>query len=175
MNALLEALVFQPETSEQFERFMAAIATLMGFKGQQPEKEVGIGPDVLWRLGGLSFLVIECKNGATSERVNKHDCNQLAGSMNWFHSQYDASCAAVPVMIHPRNVFERAGTPHPDTRVMTAQKLPLLVEALREFTIGAAADGRYGLPQDIADLLGSLSLTAERLVPHFTVACRLGR
>ena len=175
MNALLEALVFQPETSEQFEHSLSAVAPLIGFESQRPEKEVGIGPDVLWRLGGLSFLVIECKNGATADKVNKHDCNQLAGSMNWFQGQYDASCTAVPILIHPYNAFERAGTPHPETRVMTSQKLPLLAEALRNFTIGVVSDGRYVSPQDIARLLEALSLNAQRLVSHFTVAYRLVR
>lgn len=175
VNALLEALIFQPETSESFERSLAAVAPLTGFEGQQPEKEAGVGPDVLWRLGGLSFLVIECKNGATADKVNKHDCNQLAGSMNWFQRQYGADCTAVPIMIHPYSTFERAGTPHPDTRVMTAQKLPLLVEAIRSFATGVIADGRYESPQVIARLLDALSLTAEKLVPHFTVPFRLVR
>jgi len=176
MNALLESVIFQPETSEAFERSMAAIAPLIGFEGQRPEKDVGIGPDLLWRLGGLSFLVIECKNGATTEKVNKHDCNQLAGSMNWFQSQYDASCTAVPVMIHPYSSFERAGTPPPGTRVMTIQKLPDFVGALNSFMIGAiAADGQYRSSQDIATLLESLSLTAQRIVAHYTVPFRPGR
>jgi hypothetical protein len=78
-------LVFStPDTASLFERTLAQVAFLIGLAGQRPEAETGRGPDVLWNIGGAHFLVIECKNGASTDEINKHDCNQLTGSMQWF-------------------------------------------------------------------------------------------
>jgi hypothetical protein len=125
-NAILEDLNFEPETANAFESAVMELGQLLGFKAQRPENDEGKGPDDLWAVGELRYLVIECKNGATTAKVNKHDCNQLAGSMNWFKMSYDATCTAVPVLIHPSNAFEKAAAPHPGTRVMIPKRLDAL-------------------------------------------------
>ena len=175
MNAYLDSLVFRPGTSDRFERTLAAVAEMIGFSSQRPEKEVGRGPDVLWSIGGLAFLVIECKNEATTDTINKKDCNQLAGSMNWFQAQYDETCSATPIMVHPSNVFERAATPHPDTCIMTAEKLPQLVDNLREFATGVAQLTNYGTTDEVGQLLSHLGLSMAHIVARFTVGFRPSR
>ncbi|UGY28893.1 hypothetical protein HU675_0020150 [Bradyrhizobium septentrionale] len=71
----------------------------------------GRGPDNLWALGALQYLVIECKSGAVkASSINKHDCNQLNGSMNWFADKYDKSCSALRSWCIQRS---RLSTPRP--------------------------------------------------------------
>ncbi|WP_457348965.1 hypothetical protein [Sphingomonas sp. UYP23] len=87
-----------------------------------PEDDYGKGPDNLWSLGGLNYLVIECKSGATSAKaISKHDCNQLTGSMIWFGKQYDNACSVTPVMVHQKITPEHAATLHPDARIITVE------------------------------------------------------
>ncbi|WP_437939235.1 helicase C-terminal domain-containing protein [Sorangium sp. So ce341] len=108
MNAYLDALVFLPETADRFERTLAEVARLIGFASQEPERDFGHGPDVLWSVGHQRFFVIECKNGATVETICKDYCNQLTGSMVWFQNKYgDAALRAVMRYIHPANSARR--------------------------------------------------------------------
>ena len=101
INGLLEDLKFVPDTAKTFEEAMREVAEFIGFKAQRPENDFGKGPDVLWAVGGLRYFVIECKNGAVSQTVNKSDCNQLTGSIMWFRDRYDHSCSSEPILVHP--------------------------------------------------------------------------
>ncbi len=92
LNAVLEDLTFIPKTSNAFEKAIMEIGRFLGFDSQRPENEYGKGPDNLWSCGNLTFFVIECKNGCTSNKINKHDTNQINGSINWFSNEYDDTC-----------------------------------------------------------------------------------
>ncbi|MGI4850328.1 MAG: DEAD/DEAH box helicase, partial [Janthinobacterium lividum] len=137
VNALIEALAWGEPNSKRFERAMRDLGKFLGFGSQMPEDDFGKGPDNLWSLGNLKYLVIECKSGATSAKaISKHDCNQLTGSMTWFGKQYDGTCSATPVMVHPKTKPENAATLHPNARIITEEKLAKLVEKLRGYTVG---------------------------------------
>jgi hypothetical protein len=169
VNGFTDALVFAPETAPLFERTLASVAFLLGLAGQRPEAETGRGPDVLWSLGSSRFLVIECKNGATTDTINKHDCNQLTGSMQWFEDKYGSMCTAVPILVHPARVFEHAATPHPDTRIVTKDKLDQFCQALRGFSAAVAGLPKYGTPEAVAKLLAGHGLAAGELAQRFSV------
>jgi hypothetical protein len=66
----------------------------LGFSAQRPERDTGEGPDVLWSLGELAYLVIECKSRSTMDAIWRHDAEQLSHSMDWFDEKYDHTCAA---------------------------------------------------------------------------------
>lgn len=133
VNGLLELLVFKPETSEIFEESWKQIARFLGFNSQRPEAECKKGPDILWEVGALQYFVIECKNGATSERINKHDCNQLNGSGEWFTNNYDKTCNYTPIMIHPSVQIEHAASLKENTRIMDKEKLNLFRQNISSF------------------------------------------
>ncbi len=133
MNGLLESLIFKPETAEIFEESLKTIARYIGFNSQRPEAEYRKLPDVLWEVGNLSYFVIECKNGATTNTISKHDCNQLNGSGEWFTNTYDQTCSFTPILIHPSVKFEYAASPKAETRIMNGDKLNLLRETLSNF------------------------------------------
>lgn len=173
MNALLESLEFAPDTASRFEQAMNELAFLLGFKGQRPENETGRGPDNLWEVGRLRYFVIEDKNCATADLISKDYCNQLAGSMNWFGENYDSTCQAVPIMVHPSHTFEYASSPHPATRIVDAEKLPRLREACRSLANALAVNDAFRIPAAAAELLNAHELTAELLVSRFTVKFRV--
>jgi hypothetical protein len=173
MNAHGEALVFKPDTAELFERTMAAVGRMIGFLTQQPERDYRRrGPDVLWSLGRQKFLVIECKNGATTDTIIKDYCNQLTGSMIWFGDKYGPTCHATPVMVHPASVIEYAATMHPEARIITGPNLDALRTAFREFAKALAGKPRFGTETEVAQLLAHYKLTAEMFVSHYTVKPR---
>jgi hypothetical protein len=173
MNALLEDLGFIPDTASRFEEAMNQLAFFLGFKGQRPENEVGKGPDNLWEVGSLQYFVFEDKNGATTELISKDYCNQLAGSMNWFETNYDSTCHAVPIMVHPSHSFEYASSPHQTTRIIDTTKLPELREACRNFAKALAANDAFRSSAAVAELLEAHGLTAELFVPRYTVKFRV--
>lgn len=169
INGLLDDLRFEPGTSTRFERAVAEVGRLLGFGSQRPEVEFGAGPDVLWALGDLKFLVIECKNGAVATKIAKSDADQLSGSMNWFERNYDASCKPTPVMIHPSMVFERDANPPTETRVMTREKLSELRAALSSLARAIASKPFPPEEQEMVKQLTHHRLLGPGLLQAFTV------
>lgn len=124
VNKLLEQLIFLPGTANTFEQAMMELAFNLGFKGQRPEKQFNNkGPDNLWSVGNSTYFVIECKNGVVTETINKHDCNQLNGSINWFKGKYDESNSQVPIMVHKSNKFDYAASPEKNIRILNESTL----------------------------------------------------
>lgn len=168
VHALLDDLIFQPETSAAFEEAVKQLAFFIGFRGQRPELDFGKGPDNLWEIGGQRYLVIECKNGATTDTIVKHNCNQLNGSMVWFSEKYDPTSSATAVMIHPVSVFEFECSPHASTRIITREKLDELKVAIRT-VFESIAQSQNRDPGSIAALLDHFHLTKDKLVAKYTV------
>jgi hypothetical protein len=56
-----------------FERAFVELAEVLGFQGQRPEQELSAGPDVVWALGGLSFVVVESTSGSQSPVIDNTD------------------------------------------------------------------------------------------------------
>lgn len=164
VNSVLDRLSFRPNSYKDFHRAMSETASILGFASQFPEELFGRGPDVLWAIGGLQYFVIECKNEATVSTVSKKDCNQLAGSMNWFTEQYDDSCGATPVLVHPSAVFEYAATPPPGARIVTTDKLESLREAVRDYCLGVSSIMKSATTQQAATLLAQNQLTAGTIL-----------
>src|SRR5262249_7473849 len=104
-----------------------------------------------------------------TELISKDYCNQLAGSMNWFGANYDSTCRAVPILVHPSHTFEYASSPHLETRIIDAEKLPELREACRSLAKSLAANAAFRSPASVADLLNARGLPAELSAPRFTV------
>lgn len=82
LNGLLEDLAWDPTATDRFEAAIRDLGRFFGFGSQRPEREIGKGPDNLWAIGSLDYIVIECKSGSTAGKIPKSDCNQLTGSMS---------------------------------------------------------------------------------------------
>ncbi|MGW2426649.1 hypothetical protein ACWC0C_47205 [Streptomyces sp. NPDC001709] len=95
IDVLLDERVYRPVQKQVpiFERALERLGCHRGFEAQRPERTTGNGPDVLWAIGGLKYLVLEAKSGASSDTIWRSDVAQLPHSMSWFADTYDQSAA----------------------------------------------------------------------------------
>ena len=171
INGLLESLIFKPDTANIFEESFKTIAQYIGFNSQRPEAEYKKGPDVLWEIGSLKYFVIECKNGATTNTINKSDCNQLNGSSVWFTNTYDATCSFTPIMVHPSIKHEYAASlDEANTRIINSEKLDLLRENIRNFIKSLCTENKINNDQEIKEKLIFYKLIADDFCDNYTLA-----
>jgi len=165
---ILAKLEFRPDSWNEFEQAFCELALHLGFLGQRPEKEVGDGgPDVLWGILDRNFLVISCKNEATSETISKTYAENLSGSITWFAGKYDASCSVTPIIIHPASKFKFDAPVPADTRVINQEKLTQLKDAVTSF-IHAVANTRDDVVQ-IRQQLTHHNLLGANFVNRYSV------
>jgi hypothetical protein len=125
----------------------------------------------LWALGGLKYLVIECKSGAIlADKISKADTNQLNGSIVWFSEKYDKTCSMTPIMVHPKTVFEHAASPHADIRIMNGPGLKRLRDAIHVYSVSLATSGGYKEAKEVEKQLQHNKLSATEIVGLCTVA-----
>lgn len=169
INGMLELLLFKPETSNVFEENIKRLARYIGFNSQRPEAEFKKGPDVLWETGGLNYFVIECKNGATTRTINKHDCNQLNGSAMWFEGKYDNTCNYTPILIHLSSIFEHAASPHYKTRIIDSNNLEKLKDSVSGFIKSICIENKIHDVEKIREMLIHYKLRPQEILQTFTV------
>lgn len=173
VNKLIDELKFMKDTSNVFEQAIEELAKVIGLRGQRPEKQYKRGPDNLWLVGNSLYFVIECKNESTSEEISKKDCNQLNGSIQWFHEGYDQDHELVPIMIHNSNVFEYAASPNKSIKIINADRLELLKSNLRKFAQAVAANSND--VGKIDNLLKQYSFKGNDFIREYTVEYQVRR
>lgn len=167
VNKLIEQLVFLPETSNVFEQAIMELAHALGFKGQRPENQFNKGPDNLWSVGVAKYFVIECKNGATTDRISKSDCNQLNGSITWFENKYDESNTHVPIMVHKSNIFEYAASPNRQIRILNEESLEKLKTNLRK--LAQAITANITDVGKIDEILRNFHFKSDQFINEYTI------
>lgn len=171
VNGLLDDLNWGEEGSKRFEAAMMDLGLFLGFGSDRPEDKVGRGPDNLWALGGLMYLVIECKSGAVlAERISKADTNQLNGSIVWFTEKYDKTCSVTPILVHPKTIFEHAASPHGDIRIVNGAGLKKLREGVYAYAVSLATSGGFKNAKEVEKQLQHHKLSAAGIVGLCTVA-----
>ena len=173
INGILDDISFAPDNSSVFEFSLDQLAEFIGFKSQRPEADFNRGPDVLWAVGNLRYFVIECKSSAVVSSINKHNANQLAGSMNWFGQRYDQTCSATPIMIHPSRIFDAAAIPPQGTRILTADLLRSFKESIRSLYKAISSSLETADAKQLQALLEHHNLTPDRLLGNFTAEPKL--
>lgn len=168
VNGILDELQFKEDTSNSFEEGLKNIARYLGFESQRPEQEYKKGPDVLWKIGELRYLVIECKNEAVATTISKSYCNQLNGSCNWFEGKYDATCTYTPIMVHPSIIFEYAASPKTTIKIVTREKLDQLCASIRDFIKSVASNNELGNQEAIRQKLAAYKLRAADIADMYT-------
>jgi len=169
VESILEKLKFEADSSKRFENAIQEIFTALGFAAYQPESEHGKGPDDFIKLGDDKYLIIECKNETTTEFINKHDCNQLNGSFNWFKNMYENDSArGYPIMIHNSNIFEYACSPESTTRIITPDLLEKLKMQIKAFIVAGSQNGNFKNIEKINDLLLFYKLKADDIIDAYT-------
>ncbi len=142
-EALIADLAWDPDRTEEAEQAWADLGEHLGFSGQRPEKNGGVGPDDLWSDADGNHLVIEAKTGAVSHLIGKRDINQLGGSVRWAEKQLTNPASITPLIVHPSHIVDRAGTPPQGARGIDAAAHTNLMEAIRRYATALAVDDRY--------------------------------
>ena len=171
IESILDDLIFRPGTANKFEEAIKQLAFYLGFVGQRPENEYGRGPDNLWALGNNEYFIIECKNGVTNEMINKHDINQLNGSIEWFKNKYDHSNKYTPIMIHLGDKCEYSATPNEASRVITKEKLDEFKTNIKKFSIALKGINLYD-DSKIRELIITFKLRPNDIIDNYTVQIR---
>ncbi|MEA1988833.1 MAG: helicase C-terminal domain-containing protein, partial [Pseudomonadota bacterium] len=169
INAILDDLAFKPKSANRFEEAIKKIALFIGFEAQRPENDYKKGPDDLWSMGDLSYLVIECKNEATTTTISKHYCNQLNGSIEWFENTYDRTCNFTPILVHPSSVFEHASSPNTDIRVIDQVCLDKLKGSISDFFKAICTNNNLRDVDIIQQQLTQHKLRRIDIVKNYTV------
>ncbi|MEZ9146237.1 DEAD/DEAH box helicase family protein [Vibrio sp. 10N.286.52.C3] len=168
-NAMIDDLFFKPKSANKFEAAMNDLAKMLGFNSQRPELAYNKGPDNLWSIGNQQYLVIECKNEATSDTINKSYCNQLNGSSTWFENQYDFTSQHTPIMVHPSVKFEYASSPKPTIRIINEQKLQELRQNALSFFEAISTNNEINNVDAIREKLATYKLRGQDIVECYTV------
>jgi hypothetical protein len=172
VNALLEDLVFDPAHTAEFEDAMEGLAFHLGFTAQRPERDTGNGPDVLWSVGSRNYVVIECKSGATADRIWRRDAEQLAHSVNWFGEHYDHDCKATPVLVHKTTLLEKNAVAPPGTRIISATRLETLRGAVRSLAAALGDAGTWGDPDAVGTQLNHHKLSGTSIISAYALPAR---
>ena len=167
ISALLENLSFGVPYN-LFETTIKELSFLLGIFSFRPESETGKGPDNFWCISPSVYLLIECKNESTTDKISKHDCAQLNTSIEWFKSLYHAKEKCLPMMIHQSNVFSFEATPCPDIRIMTPSKLDSFKLEIEHFCQEAVLPENFHNAVNLAHLLRSHQLFGEQIFYYFT-------
>lgn len=166
VKSIIDKLIFAENTSNEFEQAIKEIGEHLGLISQRPEREYGKGPDNLWG-GDQTFLIIECKNGATTKIISKRDCNQLNGSIIWFEDQYLNEQNYIPIMIHPNSKFSVDASPNPKIKIMNEEKIDLFRSNLREFA-AEVSNANYEV-STVSRLLNTYKLEPKLFVQKYTL------
>lgn len=172
LDAVLSDIDWDNERTDDAEAAVADLGRHLGFVVQRPELTYGLGSDVLWAMGERRYAVIEVKTGSTAPLIWKKDINQLAGSVNWCATEYGSEAEPIPVMVHPSNTVESAGTPPTGARVLTATKLKALTAAVRSYARAIAHENQYRSAVMVEQQLEHHELTAADILTAFTETAR---
>jgi hypothetical protein len=170
VNQLSDDLHFQSVTPEKFEAAIDDVARFIGLHSQRPEKQFNDeGPDNLWALPDGSFLVIECKNNATSEKgISKADLGQLDQSMSWFFKKYTKAATGTPIIIHPLHALGDGASEVEGMRIMTERDLTKVRKALTDFAKSLGDPDILNSQKQINELLAAHGFNGDEFVKRYT-------
>ena len=104
----------------------------------------------------------------TTNTINKHDTNQLTGSINWFKDNYDISCIYYPILIHPSRKFENAASPDKLFRLINIANLESFKESISNFYLSIFSDPNGINEKTIEKNLNRYHLLPKSIIDHFT-------
>lgn len=107
LNHILQSLYFGA-SSDLFESSLNELGQALGFSSQRPEKEIGKGPDNLWRIKNGSYWILSCKNETLSDQtiISKSDVGQISNDIAWFSQNCDGE--GKPIFIHPGTKLDQS-------------------------------------------------------------------
>lgn len=173
VDGVLGDLCFNSVSSKKFEAAIKELGFILGLNSTQPEEEFGSGPDNLWQLDNQQFVVIECKNEATTEFIPKKDCNQLNGSINWLNLQYHGINECYPIMIHHSVIFSHDCSPETRTRIIDEESLNKLKMEVKNFASSIAGKFSFSDVMAITASLKKHKLIGSMIIDNYSKKFRV--
>ena len=137
-----------------------------------PKRITGKVPTTFGRFPNDLFLIIECKNGVTSDDgISKKDAGQLGQSVAWFSERYPAS-TSVPIIIHNVHTLGQGASVVPEMRAIATDNLEKLRNNLRSFAKQLVNPDVATNASEVAKRLGQFELNAGAFVNAFSVAVK---
>ncbi len=130
---ILGRLVFGMK-ADKFEQALDELSRALGLAGERPDKEWKEGPDNLWALDDVNYIVWECKSEVDLKRIeiNKSEAEQMNRSAAWFQKHYPG-CKSIHIEVHPANQVQSAGYFLVEVRAMRDKELRSFVRAVQSF------------------------------------------
>lgn len=175
VDSVLNDLCFYSISAQRFETAFKELGLILGLGSTRPEEEFGNGPDNLWELDNQQFVVIECKNEATTELIPKKDCNQLNGSINWLEHHYHGHQDCFPIMVHHSSVFAHDCSPESRIRIIDEMLLDKLKESVRMFANSITNKFGFNDVMSITTSLKTYKLIGSMIVDNYTKKPRIKR
>jgi hypothetical protein len=156
--------------ADKFETAMNELAPMLGFDGQRPDREQGVGPDNLWQVRAQEYILWECKNEVKLERENIHkdETGQMDNACGWFDKNYKGLTATRIMIIPAQKCGPGAHFTH-DVRIMRPQELKKFKGAVRAFFSDMAGDDLRDLSaKRLQGLIDSHKLNPEDFATRYT-------
>lgn len=173
VDGVLGDLCFNSVSSKKFEAAIKELGFILGLNSTRPEEEFGSGPDNLWQLDNQQFVVIECKNEATTEFIPKKDCNQLNGSIKWLNLQYHGINECYPIMIHHSVIFSHDCSPETRTRIIDEESLNKLKMEVKNFASSIAGKFSFSDVMAITASLKKHKLIGSMIIDNYSKKFRV--
>ncbi|MGG5787946.1 DEAD/DEAH box helicase family protein [Bacillus pretiosus] len=169
VNNILEDIAFKPDSATKFENAFANLGKCLGFETQQPEREFGLGCDILWNIYDDEFLVIEAKNEVklSRETIYKLESEQISNSINWFNQEYTQKIG-IPLLIHPSNKLHREAFTPENTHVLNEYNLNIFKNNIRDLfaKLSQREPGNWS-PEEIVVHLRDYKLERKQIKNYF--------
>lgn len=168
IEQIISELQYHPDIPfKKFESRLAELGEFLGFKVQQPENEVGNGPDVLWCMTNNYYLILEAKSNATHDYITRDNVEQVLHSIEWFKSIYGDNIDYVGVTLQSTNKKEKNAVSN-NIKVLDQSSLVSLHTNLRSF-VGALQTDRTNEHSivKITELLQAYKLTPDHFLTGY--------
>jgi hypothetical protein len=155
-------------TSNQQEEGLKRLGAFLGFHSERPERDYGVGPDVLWLPDEERGILIESKgNKQAKNPLGKADHGQLLISAEWFKEQYPHR-TCVRVQLHPTDKATQPAMAQ-NTFALTFDGLGRLVSAARALLteVCLATTTMQGRLHLCEELLKHHNLTPHQLIGQY--------
>jgi hypothetical protein len=132
LDGVTSALVNGSDTS-RVEEALRELGTFLGLDATRPDRDVGTGPDVLWRYAAMKLgVALEAKTNklSTSQYQKKNDIGQFHDHIEWLrrtHPGEEFDC----VIVGPAHSVSRDANPPPTLRVIGVEEFAQLAGRLR--------------------------------------------
>lgn len=117
-------------SSNATEESLRALGQYLGLDSSRPDKEVGVGPDVLWVSDNIAFC-IEAKSGKKIKgSYTKRNVGQLMNHIQWVQDEHPEVEKIIPVFVGPEVSVSDSASPTEDMCVAGLAKFKVLGEEL---------------------------------------------